>query len=240
MKSPRGLLTFLASLFVLPLPVLGACSDPVLPSCARGQVLLTGANGALTCSTMADVPDTQVSDDSQIHDRLTALEQTVQQMQAVLRALSGRPSSPVFVGTTTQQHSGLIDMYRSTSGLNAAAKACTAEFGPNAQLCTPYDIYRSLTTGMLAESKTIALSWVYFPAWEFATNFGPVTEPEDGLADTCGNYGYEFHSHHWHGVLVQRSALPTGPIGFYYYGNLSYDQLVGGSCTNIHPLACCQ
>ena len=226
-----------------------------LPDCQAGQLITVGANGTVSCISVAAsfmppscpmgyvlnavagqvscVPQGTGTTDTVLRTAINqAVTATAQLQNAVARASS---PSRRYVGRTPAAVSGRISS-AGTVGLPAASLQCAAAFGPGSVMCTVYDLYSSVATGVIKPTDTIAKSWVYMASWQ---SFGTTTEPTAGLSDNCGGYTSDGMISGWYGAAIKWEVASTGiPALKVYTGPTGANE--GAPCGTPLPIACCK
>lgn len=208
---------------------LGRDGDPLLiPACTPDEALAVD-DGHVYCA-----PRTNLSGLLTLRANVRSLTDAIAETNRVLDDL-GPPINKLstFVGSTLETGRARPPYTDPTlNGVTAAAVLCEVEFGPGAHLCTPYEMHRSASLGLLA-GKTIRRSWIYFPGWNSQAPLLPI-DRERGVGDTCNGFTVQTNSQGFRGTTVEWGALSTGSPGYTYHGGPDT------SCASNYPYACCR
>jgi hypothetical protein len=220
-----------------------------LPSCSATNQLLTytmtGEIGVFSC-TDKGTESLSSSDITTINNNY----QTLINMETVIKNLETNPRAAAakYCGSTTTTTVGRITANNGALvGLAAASNLCSqvASCGAGAHMCTVYEMFESVASGVVKQTDQIAKAWVYMASWQnFSTG---AVEPTAGLNDNCGSYTYPTGDRQWQGTAVKWENDQAGDRTLKFYtgvdrtgiGNPS-GNYEGAPCNKALPIACCK
>lgn len=210
-----------------------------LPDCKKYSQSLTSDGSKVFCTNRNN--EAQGTRDAL--DKLEQSEILIKEYTTKLNSLGG-PSGPAPRATYCGQYApggvnnpngAITDSATGVTGVLAAATLCRKVTGCNAQsakMCTVYDMYHSVATGVVTSAMNIGQAWVFMASWGF--NGG--NSGNTGLNDNCGGYTYPTGDRSWYGTTVEWKAAITGPKALHFAGASSS---AGVSCAARFPIACC-
>lgn len=216
-----------------------------IPTCAAGQ-LLVAVDGGFACeAATATAIAAQNMQLATLQSSVTSLQSTLTTLQSTLTALTtrvstleGRPSGlsvGVYVGNTTTTTRGSIASRNGTIGVLGAAEICAAQFGAGARMCTVDELYRSVTSGAIAGSATVARAWVFNV--DSTSNSGtPFREPTASLQNSCAGYTHPTANEGISGTAFEFSdwSFNSRRVLKFFVGNPE------AACDRMLPIACCR
>ncbi len=208
-----------------------------LPDCKKYSEALTADGTKVFCTNRNnETPESKAA-----LDKLEESEKLIIQYQMELIGKGGGPTGPAPRATYCGQYSAAQNPNGAISdagvtGVFAAATLCRKVAGCNpntAKMCTVYDMYHSVATGVVTAAMNIGQSWVHMSAWQHNGIAGQAT-PNNGLNDNCGGWTYPTGDLKWYGTTVEWKAAQTGPKALHF---ASGPGVVG--CAQRFPIACC-
>lgn len=230
-------------------------------NCTNGQVLTTDSSGQLVCTSLPvgsqKLPECQpfvealTSEDGSTvkcvarnnenpggADAVKAVNQvstTLSMINTTVNNLAGqRQTYGVFKGLTTAKTAGNISSNGKT-GILGAADICATQYGAGAYMCSVYDMYMNVARGKIAQTDTVAKSWVYMTSWKSiaagAANAG------QGLNDNCASFTNGATNGGYWGTAFEWTALSNTSQGLKFNaGNVAPNS---AQCSDMLPIACC-
>ena len=196
-----------------------------LPDCADGQLIAVDAQRNLSCTQALtaglQTPDCALKPNSALNaydgiiecmakgsgstnsDLRKAIDNVVSQTNNInntINSLKGGGGSAKFCGTTTATTNGAI-VGNGQTGVAGAAYLCQQVATCNkatAKMCTVYDMYHSVATGVITQGTNVTRGWVFMASWQNAIG----TDPLAGQGDNCGGYTYPTSDRKWNGTQV--------------------------------------
>ena len=238
-----------------------------LPDCSPGQFLMVGAGASLSCAGIASAvsppqcpPNTHVlnasngvlscvpkgsgSADATV---LTAINRTAAETTTLVDRVNALSLAGArYCGNTTGTFSGRISS-GGVTGLAAASALCAqvAACGTGSHMCTVYEMFESVSKGVLTSAMTLGKSWVYMASWQ-SFSAGAV-EPTAGQNDNCGSYTHAGTGNNWYGTAVrwENSAAGDRVLKFFTGPDQTgigspVGNYEGARCDATLPIACCK
>ena len=239
---------------VLLVALAAACggAPPTLPACGDGDGLTTDAEGQLRCQPLTSalqLPSCEgaadaltsdgtslgctgrVEDYALITDALRGLSEILDRVDRAVDGLKPPRAQARYVGATTMTTTGNMLRAGDDNSLVSAVKMCSAQYGAGAHMCTVYELYASVASGVLHTGSMAPRAWLWFPGWNRPV--ATAMDPELGVADTCGSHTYQSAALGWVGMTAEWGPLPSGTEGLVLRGGLQ------SSCRNNLPISCC-
>ena len=247
-------------LLLVPLTLLlGADDDRVvfegpLPACRKGE-FMTMRNGepictdlvrplikTLDCSGLLAAPRAYTTDwacEGKVFLGTTEvgrLPSDIQRARDAQRVLKEKRLPAVgqtrFVGVTAKKSTGRMARAGTETGLLSANALCADEF-PAAHMCSGYEIYDSVTAGVISNGWPLVRSWVFHPSWK--APLPGAQNADEGLADNCASYTYELDDRGWSGIAAEFSRSASSS-----YFALKFAGGTQAPCSALLPIACCR
>lgn len=247
-------------LLLLPLTLLlGADEERIvfegpLPACRKGE-FMTMRNGEPLCTDLVrpliTTPDCsgllaaprayttdwtcqgKVSLGKTEVDRLPSDIQRAKDAQRVLQEKRVTPFGQTrLVGVTAKKSTGRMARAGIETGLLSANALCADEF-PAAHMCSGYEIYDSVTAGVITPARPLDRAWVFHPSWK--APLPGAQNAAEGLADNCASYTYDLDDRGWSGIAAEFS-LSTSTFQF----ALKFAGGTQAPCSALMPIACCK
>ena len=211
-----------------------------LPDCRKYSEALTADGTKVFCTNR----NTESAASKTALERLEDSENLIKEYQTKINSLGG-PSGPapraVYCGqySAAQNSNGAISD-NGVTGVFAAATLCrkVATCNPtSAKMCTVYDMYHSVATGVVTSAMTITQSWVHMNSWQH--NGGDTAN--NGLNDNCGGWTYPTADKAWYGTTVEWKPASTGPKALHFASGTGAQVAPVRSprCSERFPIACC-
>ena len=215
-----------------------------LPDCRKYSEALTADGVKVFCTNR----NAETAASKTALERLEDSENLIKQYQEKINMLGG-PSGPAPRAVWCGQYAAPVAANNpngaisdnGVTGVLAAATLCRKVPTCNAQtakMCTVYDMYHSVATGVLTSAMTVSQSWVHMNSWQH--NGG--TSINTGLNDNCGGWTYPTMHLGWYGTTVEwKNAAVTNQRALHFAsGNTNP---AGGAltptCDRRFPIACC-
>ena len=204
------------------------------PTCTAGQVLTSMKNNATGQNELSCVNTGSGLNDVTTQTRINKAMTDIADLQnKVTQITTGGGLRSRYVGFTAGTTNGDILGPNSSRGSRAGNLLCAAEYGVNAHICTPFEIYESVVVGdVLNGNADVGPLMVYMEAWipPFAAGG---SEPNAGISENCGGFTYDTADRRWRNAHFT-FAVPTGGTVRVPRFNASV------SCNTAVRLACCK
>ncbi len=212
---------------VTPQPDMAQASLHV-PACGPGRCLTGENDGTMMCVDITTTNDTLI----QLINDVATLTNKVNSLEKQVNMLSSQKQA-TYVGVSKATTVGRMVHANADIGLASAAAYCADDFGAGAHMCTVYELYGSVASGVIAANMTIPKSWAYFPAWQ--NPLVGAQNPLGGMGDNCGSYTYPTNDRKWSGIAVEWKTNFQGDAnGFWWHGGTE------ALCNVQLPIACCK
>ena len=105
-------------------------------------------------------------------------------------------------------------------------------------MCTVYDMYHSVATGVITQGTNVTRGWVFMASWQNAIG----TDPLAGQGDNCGGYTYPTSDRKWNGTQVawdftldvNNNKTTIKALKFFMGGGNTQ-----AGCNATAPIVCC-
>ncbi|MSP61513.1 MAG: hypothetical protein EXR72_14475 [Myxococcales bacterium] len=200
----------------------------MVPACGPGRCLTGENNGTLSCIDVTMTNQTVinlVNDVTALTNKLNALQKQVDNL--------GKGKAATYVGVTPDDTNGRIIHANVDVGIASATAYCVDKYGAGAHMCTTYEMYMTVASGIANANMTIPKSWVYAPAWQNPLQGSQ--QPLGGHGDNCASYTYPTSDRKWSGVAVEWNMNPQKDASALWWQ--------GGTnalCNQKLPIACCK
>lgn len=204
------------------------------PTCTAGQVLTSMKNSVSGQNELSCVNTGSGINDVATQTRITKATTDITNLQTMVTQITtGGGIRSRYVGASTVTSYGNLAGPNSSRGPRAGNLICAAQYGVNAHICTPFEIYESVVVGdVLTGTADVGPLMVYMAAW--VPPFGGAgSEPNAGLSDNCGGFTYETAHAEWRNTFFS-FAVPAG-------GTVRVPRFSANiPCGNVASLACCK
>jgi hypothetical protein len=205
------------------------------PTCTAGQVLTSMKNTVSGQNELSCVNTGNGLNDVATQTRITKATTDITDLQMkVTQITTGGGIRSRYAGPSTKAYMGnLLDANYAGKGPRQGNLICAAQYGVNAHICTPFEMYESVVIGDVLDGTTdVGPLMVYMESW-IPTFGGAGSEPNAGLADNCGGFTYETAHAEWRNTFFS-FAIPTG-------GTVRVPRFTANiPCGTSASLACCK
>jgi len=231
-----------------------------LPDCAAGQLISVGQDKVLGCTqalttnlsppscpakyalnafdgNLVCMPVGTGSTNSDLQAAITNVVTKTTNIQNQITNFGGGGGAARYCGQTSGNTTGRI-LNGTAVGVKAAADLCSqvAACGAGSHMCTPYEMFESVSANAITQAQTITKSWVYMASWQ---NFSATAnEPTSGLNDNCGSYTYGTGDLEWRGTAVKWEPRNNGEKVLKFFTSNRTPE--GTLCSASLPIACCK
>ena len=210
-----------------------------LPDCKKYSESLTSDGAKVFCTN-------RNNESAQSRTALENLEKSEALIKEYTTRISklgpaGPPPRAVYCGVTSGKTNGAI-VGNGQTGVAGAAYLCQQVATCNkatAKMCTVYDMYHSVATGVITQATQLTRGWVFMASWQ---NFSSTaTDPTAGQNDNCGGYTYPTADREWSGTQVAWdftiSKNPAGPTTI--KALKFFTRIANAACNDTQPIVCC-
>jgi hypothetical protein len=207
-----------------------------LPNCKPDTEAVTSDGKALFCTNR----NNDTAEARSAIDQLNKVEMDITEYNTKINMIGGGGAAarPLYVGSVGNTKGRITSGNK--VGLQAAAELCNATY-TGARMCTVYDIYNSVATGVIKETDTINKAWVYMAAWNNPQSaaFNADEEGDAGMNENCAGYHYLTADQKWVGT-----AFAWDNVGYFGAANEKglkfYSGGTAAACSQMYPIACCK
>jgi len=169
---------------------------------------------------------------------------------------TGPAARAVYCGQSPQQvTNGAALSDGGADGIPAATSICSkvAACGANARMCSVYDMYYSVASGVINNGADVPKSWVYMASWSQEWVDPAQSQGGSGQSDNCGGFTYPTADRKWYGTAVEWKVSGTGKKALLFHSgpgsvliptatnaNTVATNSFAVPCSSKLPIACCK
>ena len=230
-----------------------------VPDCKTSGQLLTytmsGEIGVFSCTAKGS-ESLSATDITTINTKFTDLTN----LNTQIINIEKNPSAPAakYCGQSPQQvQNGAALSDGGADGIPAASSICSkvATCGTGARMCSVYDMYNSVATGVINNGADVPKSWVYQASWSQEFADPSQSQGGSGQSDNCGGFTYPTADRKWYGTAVEWKVSGTGKKALLFHSgpgslfvptgttgtiNTAVTNTFAVPCSSKLPIACCK